>query len=69
MSRKYIIVTPELKLTLDLLATNGYIGEFMAQLLAKVYDDEAVDPEDFVTPIENALRYWFNHLDQITREY
>lgn len=69
MNRKYILITPELKLTLDLLATNGYIGEFMAQLLAKVYDDEAVDPEDFVTPIENALRYWFNHLDQITREY
>ena len=69
MCRKYIIITPELKLTLDLLATNDYIGEFMSQLLAKIYDDEAVDPEDFVMPIENALRYWFNHLDQITREY
>ena len=65
---KRLVITPELALTISLLDRNDYVGEFISELIAKVYYNDEVDPEDYVKPLDDALRYWFAHIDDILIE-
>lgn len=61
---KKLVITPELALTISLLEYDD-AGKFIQALVDYAKGYKGIDPSDYPTRCDIALRYWLTHIDDI----
>ena len=62
---KRLVITPELALTISLLDYDD-AGKFIQALIEHADGIDGIDPSDYPTYCDKALRFWLARIDDIT---
>lgn len=62
-----LVITPELRLTLQLLAEiePDYVSDFILTMIEEINGEDHPDPNDMPEPVEAAYRFWIKRVNDI----